>query len=399
VTGRVGTAGGAGAAAFWLVAWLLLSFAAGTAFAESPARLRQEKARLEEAKREAARKADELAEAIRRERTTRKRVSELTSRLNQKRREIARMDQRLTGLNREIMRQEARVRALEEEKSRKEQEISVAALLAFMIARDGKWGAFREARDERLRYFARRVLEEELLDYGRLAASKEEVEAKLTGTVRELSLSERRRGREERVGERLASQQEEHARRLREIAREKERKEKELAALRARIAGFESLISRIERMVREQEQQKRRVPPGATKFSAVPGGLTQPLSGRIVTRFGKLHDPVFGVDLENRGVEIEAAAGSPIRAIGAGEVVFVGTVPGFGNVLILQHGSGLFSVYGKAGSYMPRHGQRVATGEVIGRLPSNPGGKSVLYLELRAAGTAIDPLSVIAFPR
>jgi murein hydrolase activator len=396
VTGRIGPAA---AAAFWLAAWLLLSIAAGTAFAESPDRLRQEKARLEETKRKAARKADELAEAIRRERTTRKRVTELSSRLNQKRREIERMDRRLAALNREIARQEAKARALEEEKSRKEQEISVAALLAFLIARDGQGGPFLGARDERLRYFARKVLEEELSDYGRLAASKEEVEAKLTGTVRELSLSERKKVREERIGERLASQQDAHARRLREIARDKERKEKELAALRARIAGFESFISRIERMIREQERQKRKAPPGATKFAAVPGGLTPPLSGRIVTRFGKRHDPVFGVDLENRGVEIEAAGGSPIRAVGAGEVVFVGTVPGFGNVLILQHGSGLFSVYGKAGSYMRKHGQRVAAGEIVGHLPPGPNGKSVLYLELRTAGTAIDPLSVIAFPR
>lgn len=396
MTGRIGAAA---AAALWLAAWLLLAIADRAAFAEPPGRLRQEKARLEEMRRKATRAADELAETIRREKTTRKRMGALRSRLDRQRREIERIDRRLADLSRKSERQEAEVRALEEKKGRKEREISVAALLAFLIARDGRGGLFREARDERLRYFARKVLEEELADYGRLAASQEEVEAKLSGTVRELSLSERKKAREERVGERLASQQKAHSRRLREIARDKERKAKALAALRARIAGLESLVSRIERMIRDQERQRKQTAKKTTKFSAVPGGLVPPLAGRIVTRFGRRHDPVFDVDLENRGVEIEALARSPIRAVGKGEVVFVGTVAGFGNVLILQHGSGLFSVYGKAGSFVPKRGQGVAAGEVVGHLPAGPDGKSVLYLELRAAGSAIDPLSVIPFPR
>jgi septal ring factor EnvC (AmiA/AmiB activator) len=38
-------------------------------------------------------------------------------------------------------------------------------------------------------------------------------------------------------------------------------------------------------------------------------------------------------------------------------------------------------------------------GEPVGKLPANPGGKSVLYLELRAAGTAIDPSTLIPLSR
>jgi septal ring factor EnvC (AmiA/AmiB activator) len=85
--------------------------------------------------------------------------------------------------------------------------------------------------------------------------------------------------------------------------------------------------------------------------------------------------------------------------VGGGEVVFVGSVSGFGKVLILQHGSGLFSVYGKAETFSVKQGQAVASGEAVGKLPVNPEGKSVLYLELRAAGTAIDPTTVIPLSR
>ncbi len=103
--------------------------------------------------------------------------------------------------------------------------------------------------------------------------------------------------------------------------------------------------------------------------------------------------------IENRGVEIEGVSGSPVKAAGPGEVAFTGAVSGFGNVLILQHGSGLFSVYGKLDEFLVKTGQDVARGQVVGKLPASPSGKSVLYFELRAGGTAIDPASVIPLNR
>ena len=123
------------------------------------------------------------------------------------------------------------------------------------------------------------------------------------------------------------------------------------------------------------------------------------MDGRVTTRFGRQRDPDFDVVVENHGVEIEAASGAAIRAVGKGEVVFSGSVSGFGKVLIVQHGASLFSVYGKAASYSAKQGQSVAGGETVGRLPESPEGKSVLYLELRAGGVAVDPASVIALGR
>jgi septal ring factor EnvC (AmiA/AmiB activator) len=56
-------------------------------------------------------------------------------------------------------------------------------------------------------------------------------------------------------------------------------------------------------------------------------------------------------------------------------------------------------VYGKAETYSVKQGKSIAAGEAVGKLPVSPDGKSVLYLELRAAGTAIDPASVIPLSR
>jgi len=105
------------------------------------------------------------------------------------------------------------------------------------------------------------------------------------------------------------------------------------------------------------------------------------------------------VTIENRGVEIEAPSGASVKSVGEGEVAFAGAVSGFGNVLIVQHGGSLFSVYGRLESFLVKQGEAVTKGTVVGRLPGSPSGKSVLYLELRAGGTAIDPASVIPLER
>lgn len=364
-------------------------------------RLGKEKARLTEMRKKAEKAAAELDETLKRERSARHKVDDIRKRLARQRRLITRIDRKLSELAREMEKAESEVRAIDEERASTQQRLDRAAVLAFRGERDHAGLIPAEARGERLRYFARRVLASEAQRAGRLAVEKEEKESALSGIERKVELSEKRISREKRVGESLQSQRKKEAGRLAGIQAQKEKKEKELKALRARVARMEALVTRIERQVREAERRRPRKGKGEGpgRFSAVPGGLVAPVRGKVVGPFGTVRDPVFDVDVENHGVEIEAPSGSPIRAIGKGNVVFSGTVSGFGKVLIIQHGTGLFSVYGKAESFSVAQDQVVAPGQNIGRLPESPGGKSVLYLELRAAGTAIDPTAVIPLSR
>jgi len=381
-----------------LAAWLALACAAHAA--DSLGKLRKEKARLTEMKQRAEKAAAELAETLRREKMTRSRVVELETRLAKQRRLIANIDRRLDVLGAQMDRAEREVRSLEAERDTAQRGLSAATAQVFAREREERGGFSETPSVERRRYFARRVLVAEHARYGRLTSDKEEKERVLSGIERRLEHSERRMAEQKRLGEKLATQQEAERRRLAEIEKKKKAKAGELRALRARIARMEALVSRIERKMLERERQAKKLRKiGPTRFAGISGGLVPPLAGKVVGRFGKQRDPVFDVDVENRGVEIEASSGALIHAVGGGEVVFTGSVSGFGRVLILQHGSGLFSVYGRAAAYSVKQGQEVAAGETVGRLPVSPDGKSVLYLELRAAGTAMDPTTVIPLSR
>ena len=383
-----------------MIAAVLLP-AAGASAESTQNRLQKEKARLTEMRKRAERAAAELDAALRKEKAARNKVTDIQKRIARQRRLIGRIDRKLSALAREMEKAESEVRAAEEEQARTRQGLERAATLAFHAEREAGGLAPTGPFGERLRYFTTRVLASEAVRYGRLEADKEEKESALSGIERQVQLSEKRISREKKVGKSLTTQRVREAERLAEIRSQKERKEKELKALRARVSRMEALVSRIERQMREAE---RRLPPkqrgkGPTRFAGIPGGLVAPVRGKVVGPYGKFRDPVFDVEVENHGVEIEASSGAPIRSIGKGSVVFSGTVSGFGKVLIIQHGSGLFSVYGKADSFSVAQDEIVAPGQNIGRLPENPDGKSVLYLELRAAGTAIDPMAVIPLSR
>jgi len=369
--------------------------------ADSYRDLRREKARLTRIRERAEKAAGELAETLKKEKSTQSRVRKLQSRLSRQRRLIEKVDRKLSTLNARMEEMESAVRAIDSERARSIRGLGSSAAAVFARERDDPLAWIGGGRRERDRVFARSVLDAEAVRYDRLTGEQERKARALLGLEREVKASERKITREKRAGDRLLAQRKAETRKLENLQEEKERKEKELRALRGRIARMESLVSRIEKRIREQERRTKRAPGGAgpSRFSALPGGILAPVRGKVIGRFGKQRDPLFDVEVENRGVEIEAPSGSPVRSIGKGKVVFRGGVAGFGNVLILQHGSGLFSVYGRAESFSAVQDQEVVAGQVIGRLPADPDGKSVLYLELRAGGTAIDPLQVVPLSR
>ena len=89
----------------------------------------------------------------------------------------------------------------------------------------------------------------------------------------------------------------------------------------------------------------------------------------------------------------QAPEGPEVRAAAAGQVVHADWLRGYGNLMVLDHGDGLLSVYGNNESLLREAGQAVKAGEVVATV-GNTGGnpESGLYFELRHQGQAFDPL-------
>ena len=388
------------------VSLCILFPAAAPAARDVAAELRKERGRLLEMKAREEKTAQELTEALRKEERSKGRVGELQERLKRQRSLLSRIDRKVSVLNGRLEGVEKAVRELEAAHGQARTDLQRAEVVAFAGQRAGAGDPWHPSARERERHFMRIYLAADAEGVARITRDRVRKEEELSGLERQVAVTEKKMEREKKVGDTLLSRQEEERRRLADIEREKKRKQKELKSLRAKIARMESLVSRVERQVKERERRARKAAPGGStarepaaeaprRFASLSGGLSAPLAGKVVTRFGRQHDTTFDVTIENRGVEIEAPSGASVKSVGQGEVAFAGAVAGFGNVLIVQHGGGLFSVYGRLETFLVKQGEAVKKGTVVGRLPGSPSGKSVLYLELRAGGTAIDPTSAI----
>lgn len=128
------------------------------------------------------------------------------------------------------------------------------------------------------------------------------------------------------------------------------------------------------------------------------GGNHLPAEGVVSSPFGVRTDPLKGEDLFHRGVDIAAPAGSPVKAVAAGLVVFSGWVEGYGNHITLDHGDGLLTRYAHNQINLVSSGERVAAGQEIALVGST--GRSTaphLHFEALKERKPIDPLSVFKF--
>lgn len=124
-------------------------------------------------------------------------------------------------------------------------------------------------------------------------------------------------------------------------------------------------------------------------FAGLRGQLPLPARGQLTGRFGQAREGGGTW----RGIFIRAPEATPVHAVAPGTVVFSGWLRGFGNLLILDHGSEYLSVYGNNEAILKEVGDTVAAGEPVASAGSSGGQpESGIYFELRHRGTPVDPL-------
>ncbi len=118
---------------------------------------------------------------------------------------------------------------------------------------------------------------------------------------------------------------------------------------------------------------------------------------RISSHFN-LHrrHPVLHKIRAHKGVDYAAPTGTPVKAAGAGKVVYVGKKGGYGNAIILQHGSKYTTLYGHLSRFAKiKNGATVRQGQVIGYVGSTGLASGPhLHFEFRINGVHHDPLKV-----
>ncbi|MBR1486182.1 MAG: peptidoglycan DD-metalloendopeptidase family protein [Synergistaceae bacterium] len=141
---------------------------------------------------------------------------------------------------------------------------------------------------------------------------------------------------------------------------------------------------------------KTRTQTSAPSTPSLVKTLAWPLSGKVTNPYGSRVHPVFKTKVFNSGIDIKAAAGTSVKAAGPGEVLYQGWLRGFGQVVIIDHGGDLSTVYAHLGGASVREGSVVKTGTIIGKV-GNTGTDSEygLHFEVRKGGAAQNPMNYL----
>ena len=113
---------------------------------------------------------------------------------------------------------------------------------------------------------------------------------------------------------------------------------------------------------------------------------------RITSGFGRRHDPLGRGDAFHSGIDFAGAIGTPVHAAGDGVVVQARYSKDYGNVVMIDHGQGLVTLYAHNSRLEVRPGDVVLAGQEISRMGST--GRSTgphLHFEVRQYGQRIDP--------
>ena len=126
-------------------------------------------------------------------------------------------------------------------------------------------------------------------------------------------------------------------------------------------------------------------------FSALKGKLRLPARGELTNRFGSKREDT---GITWKGLFIKAAEGTDVKSVASGRVVFADWMRGFGNLIIVDHGSGYMSLYGNNQAVLKNVGEEVTAGDAIAAVGNSGGNESNgVYYELRRNSQPFDPLS------
>jgi murein DD-endopeptidase MepM/ murein hydrolase activator NlpD len=159
------------------------------------------------------------------------------------------------------------------------------------------------------------------------------------------------------------------------------------ASTLAEIDALEEQSAVLAERIRQAQQQASSVPVVVPSGSGV---LGWPVSGPVTSgfglRWGRMHE----------GIDIAVAEGTPVRAAGAGTVIYAGWMGGYGNLVVVDHGNGLSTAYAHNSSLGVGVGQSVTAGQVVS-YSGNTGNSTGphVHFEVRVNGSAVDPLGYL----
>lgn len=370
---------------------VLAAIAAGPARADRAAETRAELEELRE-------RIETVREALASERRRRDRASDALAEIEQR---VGRLAARIEALDGDI--EEARARLERLRQRRGEVRTALGAHRGTLGAQ--LRAAYRLGRQPALRLLLRQdepaALARALGYYGYFNRARLDAIERAHTLIAELDeVSARTRETEARLeadraelDEQRAALEDARAERRRVLAR----LERSIEDKGERLDSLEASRERLQGLLRELAPVLDDIPAAPLEERPFPtreGELAWPVRGPLRARFGAAR---ASGRMTWQGIVIDAEAGTRVRAVYHGRVVFADWLSGFGQLIIIDHLDGFLSLYGYNQRLLRGTGDWVSPGDAIAAVGDSGGRQEPgLYFEIRRQGEPVDPLTWLA---
>ncbi|MCK4308385.1 MAG: peptidoglycan DD-metalloendopeptidase family protein [Candidatus Atribacteria bacterium] len=180
---------------------------------------------------------------------------------------------------------------------------------------------------------------------------------------------------------------------IKKISSQKTAHSKSLEELEQSSLEIKNIIERIYQKQKQRETPQKRESPGIT-LKPKKGIFALPVQGKLISKYGRHKNTDFNTYTFNSGIDVSAPLGEVVRAAGSGEVIYTGSIKGYGQIIIIDHGGRTTTLYAHLFKILIDIGDKVKKGQIIGQVGDSGGVLSPrLHFEVRVEGKPTDPMN------
>ena len=190
---------------------------------------------------------------------------------------------------------------------------------------------------------------------------------------------------------------------LLKIKNQKDKLEQDLISKKEMIEKIEKIIKKLysdKKETKKREQELARIRANKNKstsgnFAKMKGKLTWPVNGKIIGKFGIHKNQELNIYTENLGIDIQTAANEKVYSVLDGVILTITNIRDYGDIIILDHGAGYYTVYSNLKNIIVYEGQYVDTythlAEVAQGTNSNYSNKNIFNFQVWLNQGKLDP--------
>jgi septal ring factor EnvC (AmiA/AmiB activator) len=314
-------------------------------------------------------------------------LADLEQEVEEKRNLVEELGEKIRRGEKEAKKLKRRQLFLERSSKRAEKQMANRLVSLYKYARKGYFKILANARDlnefwQRAKYLGA-FLEQDRKMLVKLSEEEREYRKQILLIKEQLFKKEETKNKEETLLASLREGLEKKVIHLMKIHKEKEFYETAVKELAFAAQNLKQTLLKIEK--KDTYKEKR-----TYRFANSKGQLPFPVEGKIVKGYKRLGSEG---PKPQKGIFIEGASDAVVKAVFPGRVDFSGRLKGYGEVIIINHGSRFFTISAHLSQRKKKEGDVLEEGETIGLVGINGSSKGGrLYFEIRRAEKNLDPL-------